>query len=93
MRAVSKRLLARPMIRFGAIFRIETVYIDMEEGEKMTEQCPSDEALAAFADGWPHERARIEGHLSRCAKCRDIVVFAVRTRELIDSTPPDGSFN
>ena len=94
MRAVSKRLQARLMVRLGAIFRVKTVYIDMEGDKKMTEQCPSDEDLAAFADGWPHERARIEDHLSRCAKCRDIVVFACRTRERItDSTPPDTSFN
>jgi len=59
----------------------------MKEGEKMTEQCPSDEDLAGFADGWPHERARIEDHLSRCAKCREIVVFAFRTKE----TLPDPS--
>ena len=81
------------MIPLSAIFRVETVYIDMEESEEMTEQCPTDEDLAAFVEGWPDGSTRIEGHLSRCAKCRDIVVFAVRTRELIDSTPPDGSFN
>jgi anti-sigma factor RsiW len=62
----------------------------------MTEQCPSDEALAAFADGnvWPDDRPRIEGHLSRCPKCREIVVFAVRMKESIpDSPSPDPSLN
>jgi anti-sigma factor RsiW len=62
----------------------------------MTEQCPSDEDLAAFTDGRvsPDERARIEGHLSRCATCREIVVFAVRMKDTIpDSTPPKTSFN
>lgn len=62
----------------------------------MTEQCPSDEDLTAFADGRvsPDERTRIEGHLSRCPKCREIVVFAIRMKETTaDPTPPSTSFN
>jgi predicted anti-sigma-YlaC factor YlaD len=48
----------------------------------MTEQCPTDEDLAAFVDGWPYDRPRIEAHLVRCATCRDIVVFVVRMKEM-----------
>lgn len=49
---------------------------------EMSEQCPADEDLAAFVDGavWPEERTFIELHLSRCAKCREIVVFVSRTK-------------
>lgn len=51
----------------------------------MSEQCLSDEDLAAFVDGnvWPDERPRIEGHLSRCAQCREIMVFVARSKEVI----------
>jgi anti-sigma factor ChrR (cupin superfamily) len=57
----------------------------------MNEQCPSDEDLAAFAEGnvLPEERPRIEGHLARCSTCREIVTFVVQSKE--ESVPPKQS--
>ena len=55
----------------------------------MIEECLSVEDLAAFADGntWDDDRPRIEGHLSRCSKCREMVVFIVRTKEATSDAP------
>lgn len=57
----------------------------------MTEQCPSDEDLAAFAEGnvFAEERRRIEGHLARCSTCREIVTFVLQT--LGEPAPPKQS--
>ncbi len=57
----------------------------------MPEQCPTDEDLAAFAEGnvTPEERLRIEGHLARCSTCREIVTFVLQTIE--DFAPPNQS--
>ena len=57
----------------------------------MTEQCPSDEDLAAFAEGnvLPEERPRIEGHLARCSTCREIVTFVLQSKE--ESVSPQRS--
>jgi anti-sigma factor RsiW len=54
----------------------------------MSEQCLSVNDLAAFVDGkiFPEERPRIEGHLSRCAKCREIVVFAFRNKDTLPAS-------
>jgi anti-sigma factor RsiW len=53
----------------------------------MTEHL-SDNDMAAYVDGKvaPEEREYIEGHLSRCAECREIVVFVFRATE----AAPDG---
>jgi anti-sigma factor RsiW len=57
----------------------------------MMDECLSDNDIAAFVDGkvWPEERPRMEGHLARCAKCRDIVVFVFRMNEMFP--PPNAS--
>ena len=55
----------------------------MNVNDDATDSCLDDNEIAAFASGnvWPDERPRMEGHLSRCKKCRDAVVFVFRMNE------------
>ena len=56
-------------------------------GDRLSKECPEIEDLAAFAEGklTPKDRVllqgRIEAHLLVCDRCREIVVFAVKSEE------------
>ena len=63
----------------------------------MSKECPEIEDLAAFAEGklTPKDRIRlqprIEAHLLVCNRCREIVVFAVKSKEEVADPIPDKS--
>jgi hypothetical protein len=51
----------------------------------MAENCPELGVLAAFADGLltAEEQSKVEAHLVRCARCLDIVSFAVQAKSAV----------
>lgn len=65
-----------------------------ESGRKWT--CPSDQAIASYMDGALGEKQkfRVEAHLSKCSRCRQILGGTIRAeREIELATPPLAVFN
>lgn len=54
-----------------------------EVEEKVRDQCPNTETLAAFVDGQlgPHEIHELEAHSVRCRACYEVIVSLFKLQE------------
>ncbi len=52
----------------------------------MADECPELGVLAAFADGLLtfKERIAVESHLVKCARCLDMITFAIKAKSVLE---------